>query len=390
MSTKIANIRPVFKGTYSSSASYEYLNEVYYNGSSFVALKDSPVGAPADDGINWRIVASKGADGTDGADGSNGEDFKILGYYASLAALQSAVNSPSAGDAYGVGSAAPYDIYVYDGLNSTWINNGAIQGAAGDDGVSAYLHIRYGTSSTPATLLTTPAEYIGLCVSSSATAPTTYSGYTWYFWKGEAGAKGNPGDTGADGDTPVIAVTSITGGNRVTITVGSSTPQTFDVMNGADGADGTDGTDGADGVSPTIDSAPTSGSGNAVSSGGTYTALASKAGLTSGKVNQDQASADIVTSFSALSELYGKLLVQSSGITITLPSDSTIGQEFEIMRDCSSEVYLTAASGVKIKASVGLSSKVSITSQYGTVAVKHIAAAIWHVSGDVTQVTATS
>ena len=31
-------------------------------------------------------------------------------------------------------SAAPYDIYIYDGVTSTWVNNGALQGAKGEKG----------------------------------------------------------------------------------------------------------------------------------------------------------------------------------------------------------------------------------------------------------------
>lgn len=66
--------------------------------------------------------------------GPPGEDFKILGYFATLAALEAAVPAPDAGDAYGVGAAAPYDIYVYDGIGLDWVNNGSIQGPAGPQG----------------------------------------------------------------------------------------------------------------------------------------------------------------------------------------------------------------------------------------------------------------
>lgn len=63
-----------------------------------------------------------------------GKDFAILGYYSTASELRSAVKSPKPGDAYGVGTAAPYNIYVWDGVNSVWVNNGAIQGAKGDKG----------------------------------------------------------------------------------------------------------------------------------------------------------------------------------------------------------------------------------------------------------------
>ena len=36
--------------------------------------------------------------------GSDGKNFTILGFYGTLAALQAAVQTPAAGDAYGVGA----------------------------------------------------------------------------------------------------------------------------------------------------------------------------------------------------------------------------------------------------------------------------------------------
>lgn len=61
----------------------------------------------------------------------SGKDFQILGYYDSLEQLKQAVPSPERGDAYGIGTSYPYDIYVYDGVSKTWKNNGAIQGPQG-------------------------------------------------------------------------------------------------------------------------------------------------------------------------------------------------------------------------------------------------------------------
>ena len=74
--------------------------------------------------------------------GKDGKSFEIKGYYASTAALEEGVPAPAPGDAYCVGSAAPYDVYIYDGVSGEWINNGAIQGAKGDTGAA-------GTTFTP-------------------------------------------------------------------------------------------------------------------------------------------------------------------------------------------------------------------------------------------------
>lgn len=71
-----------------------------------------------------------------GATGADGKGFKILGYYQSVSALSNSVQNPAAGDAYGVGSGEPYDIYIWDAVNSKWVNNGALQGATGKDGTT--------------------------------------------------------------------------------------------------------------------------------------------------------------------------------------------------------------------------------------------------------------
>lgn len=66
----------------------------------------------------------------------DGKNFQVLGYYDSLAELEAAVTEPERGDAYGIGAEAPYDVYVYDGVNAQWVNNGSIQGAQGETGAS--------------------------------------------------------------------------------------------------------------------------------------------------------------------------------------------------------------------------------------------------------------
>lgn len=68
-----------------------------------------------------------------GPKGDTGTGLTIMGYYSTLAALQSAVPAPNTGDAYGVGSSAPYDIYIF--ADGQWVNNGHLQGPAGADGV---------------------------------------------------------------------------------------------------------------------------------------------------------------------------------------------------------------------------------------------------------------
>lgn len=77
----------------------------------------------------------KGDTGAQGEKGEAGHGFLVRDYYPSLAALASAVPDPAPGDSYGVGSGAPYDIYIF-GETQGWVNNGPLQGARGEKGES--------------------------------------------------------------------------------------------------------------------------------------------------------------------------------------------------------------------------------------------------------------
>lgn len=57
-----------------------------------------------------------------GLKGDTGEPFKILGIYATAAALEAAVTDPGVGDVYLVGTTGAYDIYLY--LADGWHNTG--------------------------------------------------------------------------------------------------------------------------------------------------------------------------------------------------------------------------------------------------------------------------
>lgn len=117
----------------------------------------------------------QGATGPAGPKGETGSGFKVLGYYGTKAALDAAQKATaSAGDAYGVGTAEPYDIYIFDGITGEFVNNGPLQGAKGDTGPEG-----------PQGPKGDPGE----------TGPQGPAGAD--------GAKGDTGPAGADGKTPV-------------------------------------------------------------------------------------------------------------------------------------------------------------------------------------------
>lgn len=126
----------------------------------------------------------KGAKGDPGEKGETGAGFIVKGYYGTLSALQTSVKNPSVGDAYGVGASEPYDIYIYDGVTHTWINNGPLQGAKGDPGPK-------GDKGDP-----------GDMGPKGDTGPQGEQGIQGP--KGNPGKDGAPGAKGADGLTPTI------------------------------------------------------------------------------------------------------------------------------------------------------------------------------------------
>lgn len=161
--------------------------------------------------------------GPQGPKGDTGSGFKVLGYYATVAALSAAVANPEAGMAYGVGTAEPYDIYIYDSVSKSWKNNGPLQGAKGDTGVGV-ANVTF-DDDVMTVNLTSGAHYS----SGSLRGPQGV--------KGDAGAKGEKGDPGAQGEK---------GDKGDTGAVGPQGPQ------GETGPKGADGTNGTNGITPTI------------------------------------------------------------------------------------------------------------------------------------------
>ena len=59
--------------------------------------------------------------------GSENTGFVILGYFDTLEDLQEWLQiPPKAGDAYGIGTEPPYNIYVWDAANNAWVDNGTL------------------------------------------------------------------------------------------------------------------------------------------------------------------------------------------------------------------------------------------------------------------------
>ena len=177
----------------------------------------------------------QGPAGPQGPKGDTGSGFVVKGYYGSVSALQASVKNPEVGDAYGVGAAAPYDIYIYDGVTKEWVNNGPLQGAKGEKGDKGDPGAKGETGSTGPT-------------GADGVTPTIGTNGNWYLGetdtgkpsrgeKGDKGDKGNPGAKGEPGET---------GPQGPTGPQGETGPQ------GPTGPAGDNGAPGANGVTPTI------------------------------------------------------------------------------------------------------------------------------------------
>lgn len=57
-----------------------------------------------------------------------GSNLKILGHFNTVAELQASAPQ-NVGDAYSVGAATPYNLYIFDGLRNEWLNYGQIRAA---------------------------------------------------------------------------------------------------------------------------------------------------------------------------------------------------------------------------------------------------------------------
>ena len=157
------------------------------------------------------IVGPQGPQGVAGAKGDKGEDgvtrYSYFAYGTSASGANFSTTPTSASTYIGVcvttAATQPTDPTKY-----TWsLTKGATgpagpQGAAGakgdvgEDGKTYYTYFAYGTSASGANFSTTPtanSTYMGVCITLSATQPTTPASYTWSLTKGNQGATGAQG-----------------------------------------------------------------------------------------------------------------------------------------------------------------------------------------------------
>ena len=166
-------------------------------------------------------------------------NFVVLGQYDTLALLQAAHPAGSAGDAWAIGEAEPYDVYVWDVDRAAWANIGPLQGAKGEKGVGIAQIVRTAGDGS---------------AGSVDTYSITYTDGTSATYQVTNGANGKDGKQGPKGEQGVgIASIARTAGDgsagsvdTYTITYTDGTSTTYQVTNGRNGTNGQDGAPGKD------------------------------------------------------------------------------------------------------------------------------------------------
>ena len=184
----------------------------------------------------------QGIQGPKGDKGDDGTSFEIVATVASVVDLP---NSAPAGEAYFVGTVAPRDVYTFDALTHSWVNQGKLQGPKGDTGPKG------GTG---------PQGPQGPQGIQGVQGP-----------KGDTGPQGPKGDTGPQGEAGIVSLESLIalleGSEFISVDLNEQSTKVrfeLDMTN--------------------VDNAPTVNSGNLVKSGGVFDALAEKLNATKSAV----------------------------------------------------------------------------------------------------------
>ena len=261
---KIGRVRMGWKGTWDALTTYVAQDAVYYDGETFVAKQDVPVGTATTNATYWQKVAQKGINGVDGADGATGPtgpqgpqgiqgiqgetgpqgDTGPQGPQGLTGPTGPAGPQGPQGDIGATGPQGPQGIQGDTGPQG-------IQGVKGDTGDTGPQGIqgpagptgpKGDTGNTGATGATGPVGPQGPQGATGATGPSgpapshQWSGYTLRFqnpngtWgaytdlRGATGATGPQGTTGAQGPKGDTGATGATGPQGIQGPVGDQGP----------------------------------------------------------------------------------------------------------------------------------------------------------------------
>ena len=189
-----------------------------------------------------------GETGPQGPKGDTGTGLDIRGTYASVEALEAAVQTPGQGDMYNVGTASPYTIYMWDESAGAWLSQGQLQGPAGPQGETGPQGEKGDTGETGAQ---GPKGDAGPYFLPSVSAEGVLS------WTNNGGLE-NPeqanirGPQGEQGEQGPQGETGATGAQGPQGETGPQGPKGDTGEQGPQGEAGPQGEQGTPGVSPTV------------------------------------------------------------------------------------------------------------------------------------------
>ena len=98
----------------------------FYSSLSGQEIEDTLVGAVRFNAMQGLTTSQKAQARQNIGAGEENTQIKIKGFYATLEDLQQHIPVGTEGDVYAVGTASPYDLYIWDAVNNVWVNNGPL------------------------------------------------------------------------------------------------------------------------------------------------------------------------------------------------------------------------------------------------------------------------
>ena len=227
---------------------------------------------------SWSLI--KGKDGVPGEKGEDGQSLFTWIKYATSASGANISDDPTGKTFIGLAYNKLTAIESDNPQDYSWAlikgekGEQGIPGKDGKDGITTYYYIRFSENPNGNPMTISPTDqtkYIGVCASTSSTAPVSYSAYLWTKCRGEDGKNGTPGVDGKssyfhvkysnDGET-FTTNSGETIGDWIGICIDESSQDPMEFANytwhkikgeiglqGEQGIPGKDGKDGIDGKS---------------------------------------------------------------------------------------------------------------------------------------------
>lgn len=202
---------------YSSVSTPQSSDQMTETPSAYIGTYVDHIEEDSNDPSDYVWSRFQGEQGSQGIPGQNGEDGKTsylhIKYSNDGGITFTSNDGEDVGDYLGVyidftaQDSSDVDSYTWAKIKGETGAQG-IQGPTGADGTSSYFHVRYSQNANgnPMTESAVDALYMGVCVTTSAIAPSSYTEYQWSKIKGDKGEQGIQGLNGEDGQSSYLHI----------------------------------------------------------------------------------------------------------------------------------------------------------------------------------------